>query len=337
MNLQSRAADLIQVVYADVLKKNVKSTRRSMPVPISSPSRRAMDRRPLQVESAMRMLLKSYGLSVVEVAGLVRVVPDNASQGDLPGIRYGLLCPKSPFPCAPFFQLIPLQSVRQTDVVNWLRTLFGERVRVQRRFNAQRGTHQRQSRQCEGCRRRSLCWINRHSRAARLTLAPAYRSLMKWPGDLLKSWRPKATRYQSGRPWSQVACAAYHLAACLQLEPGFVFAAGRRWLRISLNGPELDRPNERGVGKNLFTHAVKHKDAELLALTLERLGRWGQRCQHASPGGGRHYRQRPSGRANVVVDKASNTLIFRSTRTSSVRCRRCSKVWTGPPNPRWLK
>lgn len=317
VNLQQVALPtFIQVVYADVLKKNVSvdpavNARTDLVTFKAGHGQTAA-----QVESAMRMLLKSYGLSVVEVAGLVRVVPDNASQGDLPGIRYGAALPEVPVSLRPIFQLIPLQSVRQTDVVNWLRTLFGERVRVQedstRNAVLISGNPDNVKAALE-----ALAVLDQPALKGRtsLTLTPAYGSADEMARRLAEVLA--AEGYAVHPVGSPVVAGGLRSPIILlpvsSLNQVFVFAAGEKvaahiaeWART------LDRPNERGVGKNLFTYAVKHKDAELLALTLERvLGGGGSVASTPAPAaGGTTPAAATSGRANVVVDKASNTLIF---------------------------
>lgn len=317
VNLQQVALPtFIQVVYADVLKKNVSvdpavNARTDLVTFKAGHGQTAS-----QVESAMRMLLKSYGLSVVEVAGLVRVVPDNASQGDLPGIRYGAALPEVPVSLRPIFQLIPLQSVRQTDVVNWLRTLFGERVKVQEDSSRNAvlisGNPDNVKAALE-----ALAVLDQPALKGRtsLTLTPAYGSADELARRLAEVLT--AEGYAVHPVGSPVVAGGLRSPIILlpvsSLNQVFVFAAGEKvaahiaeWART------LDRPNERGVGKNLFTYAVKHKDAELLAVTLERvLGGGGSVASTPAPAaGGAPPAAASSGRANVVVDKASNTLIF---------------------------
>jgi general secretion pathway protein D len=317
VNLQQVALPtFIQVVYADVLKKNVSvdpavNARTDLVTFKAGQGQTAS-----QVESAMRLLLKSYGLSVVEVGGLVRVVPDNASQGDLPGIRYGAALPEVPVSLRPIFQLIPLQSVRQTDVVNWLRTLFGERVKVQedssRNAVLVSGNPDNVKAAVE-----ALAVLDQPALKGRtsLTLTPAYGSadeLARRLSEVLTAEgyavHPVGSPVVAGGLRSPII-----LLPVSSLNQVFVFAVGEKvadhiaeWART------LDRPNERGVGKNLFTYAVKHKDAELLAVTLERvLGGGGSVASAAAPTAGSGTpTAATSGRANVVVDKASNTLIF---------------------------
>ncbi|MFG6468697.1 secretin N-terminal domain-containing protein [Pelomonas baiyunensis] len=305
----------IQVVYADVLKKNVSVDPTVTARPDLVTFKTGPGQTAAQIETAVRMLLKSYGLSVVEVAGLVRVVPDNASQGDLPGIRFGAAMPEVPPSLRPVFQLIPLEAVRQVDVTGWLRTLFGDRIKVQedstRNAVLISGNPDNVKAAVE-----ALMVLDQPTLKGRtsLTLTPAF-----WSADELARRLAEvlsAEGYAVHPVGSQVTSGGVRSPIILlpvsSLNQVFVFAAGEKvashvaeWAR------SLDRPNERGVGKNMFTYAVKHKDAEQLAGTLERvLGGTGSNAAAAAAAAGGTATAATNRSSNVVVDKASNTLIF---------------------------
>jgi general secretion pathway protein D len=96
-----------------------------------------------------------------------------------------------------------------------------------------------------------------------------------------------------------------------------VFASNEQLLgHVRAWAETLDKPNERGIGKNFLTYAVKHKDADQLAATLEQL-LTGTRTTtsstataSAAPGSTASGATR---RTMVVVDKATNTLIFQAS------------------------
>jgi len=71
---------------------------------------------------------------------------------------------------------------------------------------------------------------------------------------------------------------------------------------------ELDKPNEKGVGRNIFSYQVKYTDAELLAKTLQQLLSSSASTTGAAPTGAAP--QAAARSAQVVVDRGSNTLIF---------------------------
>jgi len=321
VNLQQVALPtFIQVVYADVLKKNVSIDPAVIARPDLVTFKAGSGQTAAQVETAVRLLLKSYGLSVIEVGGLVRVVPDNANQGgDLPGIRYGAALPAVPPSLRPIFQLIPLEAVRQVDVTGWLRTLFGDRIKVQedstRNAVLISGNPDNVKAAVE-----ALAVLDQPALKGQtsLTLTPAFWSadeLARRLGEVLSAEgyavHPVGTPITQGGIRSPII-----LLPVSSLNQVFVFAAGDKVAaHVSEWAKTLDRPNERGVGKNLFTYAVKHKDAEQLASTLERvLGGGGSTASTTTPAVGSASTATTTTTAsrltNVVVDKATNTLIF---------------------------
>ena len=58
------------------------------------------------MQQAVTLLLKTYGIAVVDVGGLVRVLPDNAQLGNLPELRRTDALPTSPLPLRPVYYLI---------------------------------------------------------------------------------------------------------------------------------------------------------------------------------------------------------------------------------------
>lgn len=320
VNLQQVALPtFISVVYADVLKKNVSVDPAVTARPDLVTFKTGNGQTAAQVETAVRLLLKSYGLSVIEVGGLVRVVPDNASQGgDLPGLRYGAALPSVPASLRPVFQLIPLESVRQVDVTGWLRTLFGDRIRVQedstRNAVLISGNPDNVRAALE-----ALAVLDQPALKGRtsLTLTPAFWSAEELARRLAEvlaaegyAVHPVGTPLTLGGLRNPIV-----LLPVSSLNQVFVFAAGEKVAtHIAEWAKTLDKPNERGVGKNLFTYAVKHKDAEQLAQTLDRvLGGGGSTATTtpAAPGAATTATTTTASRlSNVVVDKASNTLIF---------------------------
>lgn len=323
VNLQQVALPtFIQVVYADVLKKNVSLDQAVIARPDLVTFKTGPGQTAAQIEVAVRMLLKSYGLSVVEVAGLVRVVPDNASQGDLPGIRYGAALPDVPASLRPMFQLVPLQSVRQTDVTGWLRTLFGDRVKVQedstRNAVLISGNPDNVKAALD-----ALSVLDQPALKGRssLTLSPAFWSAEELARRLVDVLSAEGYAvHPIGQPVTQGGVRnPVILLPVSSLNQIFVFTTSEKvashvveWART------LDRPNERGFGKSFFTYAVKHKDAEQLAATLDRvLGGSGGAQSAPAPttqagGTATAAAQTPSRFSAVVVDKSTNTLIFQT-------------------------
>jgi len=292
----------IQAVYATILKRNVNLDPNVMGRKDLVTLRTGNPQTSTQVENAVRLLLKSYGLTVVEMGSLVRVVPDNANLGYLPEIRRGRAQPETPLPLRPVFQLVELNAVRNPDVANWLRTLFGDKVIVQ-----------------EDASRNAvlLSGIGDNIQAAleaihvldqplmkgrqSLRVSPVYWSadeLAKKLGEILT-----AEGYGISTTTGQGITYPVTLLPVSAVNAVFVFAGSQSILdHVTAWAKELDRPNEKGVGRSFFTYPVQYTDAQSLAVTLEKL-----------LGGAAVISTDPAKKAalgRVVVDAGSNSLIF---------------------------
>jgi general secretion pathway protein D len=315
-----------QLVFGDLLKRNVNvdaqvMARKDLVTFRSGPTQNAA-----QVESAAKLLLKSYGVAVIDLGNLVRVVPDSGNTGTLPEIRRGTALPETPMPLRPVFQLVELTAVRQTEVAGWLKTMFGDRVKAQE--DAQRNalllsaTPDTMEAALEAIRVLDQPVM---AGTESLAITPVY-----WSADELarRLYEVLTAQGYAVQPLNQQAGGVRYPVIVLPvsgLNTVYVFARGATVLTQVANWAKtLDRPNERGVGKNFFTYAVKHIDAAVLAQTLEQL--LSNSGSHSTSGStttggagastaGNTAAQNTSGfsGSRVVVDKGSNMLIFQAS------------------------
>ena len=300
-----------QLVFADVLKRNVNVDAKVLARRDLVSFRSGATQDPAALADAATLLLRSYGVAVVDAGGLVRIVLDAPGTGTLPEIRRGTALPETPAQLRPVFHLIELQAVRQTDAVGMLRTLFGDRVRLQ-----------------EDATRNALLLS-----ATPDTMAAVLEALQVIDSPVLAGAKSMAitpahwSADDLARRLSEVLSAQGYAVQPLNAAPGgirypiillpvpglnavFVFARGEQVLdHVVQWAKTLDRPNEQGIGRNFFTYAVKHTDAAALAQTLEQLLTGARPA--AAPAAGTTQNAAPSS-GRVVVDKASNTLIFQA-------------------------
>ena len=122
---------LIGVVYGEMLGRVVsmddKVAQRRDLVTFRTPVAQSRE----QVRDAIALLLKSYGVAVVELGTLVRVIPDAMDVGYLPEIRRGAALPETPPSLRPIFQIVELGAVRHTEVAGWLKNMFKDRLVIQ--------------------------------------------------------------------------------------------------------------------------------------------------------------------------------------------------------------
>ena len=312
---------LIQAIYADVLKKNVNvdpavAARRDL-VTLRTGSQLS----PREAAELTNKLLASYGVSVLDVGGLVRIVPNNQGLGILPEIRRGRALPDTPQSLRPVFQLYELAVVRNIDVTNTLRTMFDKRITV-----------------TEDPNRNAVLLAGRSDDVAAavevlqvldqplmkgrqsLRINPAYWSaddLVQKLNDVLQ-----AEGYSVG-PLGPGTQYPITLVSVPTVNAVLVFASdGKIAEHVAAWARNLDRPNERNIGRNYFSYAVQNTDAVALAATLQQL----LGGVLVAPGGGARpsvgatattapaaaaSQTGPAARqTSVVVDRATNSLIF---------------------------
>jgi len=310
-----------QLVFADVLKRNVNVDPQVMSRKDLVTFRSGGTQSPEALQSAATLLLKSYGIAVVDVGGLVRVLPDNANLGNLPEIRRGLALPDTPLPLRPVFHLVELQAVRTTDVVNWLRTMFGERVKLQedgaRNAILINGTPDNVMAALEAIR-----MLDQPAMAGGLSTAirPLYGSAEELARRLTEVLSAQGYAVQ---PMTGSTAIRYPLVVLPVpgLNAVYVFARGQNVIdHVVAVARSLDQPNPRGIGKNFFTYSVRHKDAATLADTLSKLLSGTRASASSSPAaapgtqvpGGQVAPAASSVGGGVVVDASTNTLIFQA-------------------------
>jgi general secretion pathway protein D len=303
-----------QVVFADILKRNINIANEVLGRRDLVTFRSGGSQTPEQLEAAAKLLLKSYGVAVVDAGGLVRIVADNASVGSLPEIRRGAALPETPIPLRPIFFSVDLTAVQHTDVVNWLKTLFSGRVNVQEDLSRNAVVVSGTSENVQAVMGAIRVLDQPMFRGAQsLSITPVY-----WTADDLAR-RLVEVLSAEGYAVRPLAGGGGGLRFPIVVLPisgvntVFVFTQSPEVAsHISAWARRLDKPSERGVGRNLFTYAVKHKDAVVLARTLDQLLNRGARPPATSQPAGTSAPAQPATSGGVVVDASTNTLIFQT-------------------------
>ncbi len=312
-------ASFAQVVFADVLKKNVSIDPQVVARKDLVTFRSGQPQSAAQVEAAAVLLLKSYGVAVLDLGGLVRVVPDNAALGNLPEIRRGAALPDTPQALRPVFHLVDLKAVRHLDVINWLRTMFGERVRAQEDANRNAllisGTPDNVQAALEAIRMLDQPVL---AGGQSLAITPVHWSAEDLARRLVEVLTAQGYAVQPQTGQSTGIRYPIVVLPVAAINAIYVFARGDEVIQhISNLARTLDRPNASGIGRNYFTYAVKHKDAAELAETLRQLlSGVAARSATSTPGQANAALANAlaaSGRNQVVVDKSTNTLIFQAS------------------------
>ncbi|HLO96047.1 MAG TPA: secretin N-terminal domain-containing protein, partial [Burkholderiaceae bacterium] len=313
----------IQVVYAEILKRNLNIDPAVLARKELITFRSGASQSTRQFEEAINQLLKSYKLSVLDAGGLVRVVPEAQGPGSLPEIRRDDVSPDTPLQLRPVYQFVEMKVVKQNEVASWLKTLFGDRVKVQedlaRNALVLSGSPDNVQAALEAVRTLDQpLMVGRKS----IAITPAY-----WSADDLARRLSEVLTIQgySVAPLNQQLAAGSTrfpvvLLPVVGVNAVYVFANSDQVIEHVVNWARtLDRPNERGVGKNFFTYSVKHKDAQDLAKTLDQLLAGRRASVSAATAASVTAQGTPAANAasqtankfsSVVVDQSSNTLIF---------------------------
>ena len=296
--------NFIQVVYADILKKNVNLDPSVVARKDLVTLRTGELQTRSQVETTTRMLLKSYGIAVVEMGGMVRIVPDNAALGYLPEIRRGRALAETPLPLRPVFQLVELQVVRTPDVANWINTMFSGKVKMQedagRNAILLNGNGDDVSAAME-----AIHVLDQPLMKGRqsIRIMPQFWSaddLAKKLAEILQTEGYSTTTKSEGGVLQPVTLLPVSAANSV-----FAFSSSDKILEhVATWAKELDKPNEKGAGRNIFNYPVKYTDAEALAKTMQQL--LGAATNPGTTSTSAGTVRSPQ----VVVDKGSNTLIF---------------------------
>ena len=295
----------IQMVYGTILKRNVSIDPAVAARQDLVTIRTGAPQTATQAEDAARMLLKTYGIAVVDLGSIVRIVPDNTNLGYLPEIRRGRALPETPLALRPIFQLVELHAVRNTDIATWIRTMFGDKVHLMEDPD------------------RNAVWLNgqpddvtaaleaihvldqplmkgRHS----VRITPVFMSADELTKKLTEVLQ--AEGYAAGPP------GAISMPVTLVPIPAvnaiIAFAGNQAILdHVVAWAKDLDKPGTNGIGRSLFSYQVKYTDAQALATTLDKILAGAPAAKPAAGVAATPLSSR------VVVDQASNTIIFQGS------------------------
>lgn len=305
----------VNTVYATILKRNV-----SLDPAVQSRTdlvslRTGKPQTPAQLASVAQAVLRSYGVTVNEFDGLVRVVPANGLGGASPEIIRGRAQPDVPSTIRPIYYFVELENTSQANVTNWIRTMFQGRVTVTE--DAQRNAIML-SGQSDSVMAavETIATLDqpilrgRHS--ARIT--PVFWSATELASKLVDVLG--AQGYQAGLvPTSPAPVLILPIAPVNSL---VVFAVSEDVLNHTLRwARELDQtPPQKGGGRYI-TYYVRNTDAAAVAKTLQDvLGVGGGTAAAAPPGTpGSQAVQRATGSSRVVVNAAANSIIIQSSST----------------------
>ncbi len=266
-------------------------------------------------------LLRSYQLSVLDLGGVIRIVPESAQAGAAPPIlRRGKTLPETPESLRQAFHHVEVDVVKASDISQWLRQILGTRVNVV--DDAARNGFLLSGTQADLRLAldliRTLDQPRMRGRVAK-RITPAFMN----PNELSARLNDVLTAQGYGVAVGQLTSVPILIIPVNAIGSIIVFTTNDevmdqviRWAR------ELDRPLSAQTQNGIYTYAVKYADAQELAKTLGEIltgsvGSAAAPVPAAAAGqglGGAAAPPRTSGsNSRVVVNSPTNTLIIRGT------------------------
>lgn len=314
--------NFIQAVYGLILKRTYSldpqiSNRRDLVT-----LRASTPQTPTQLENAARLLLKTYGIAITDLgAGNYRIAPDNTNTGYSPEILRGRAMPDVPLPLRPIYQLVELKAVRSSELMGWLTKVYGSKVSIQDDAANNALILSGQGDEVKSVLA-AIDILDQPAMKGRqsLRINPAFWSaeeLSKKMVDILSAEGYRVTIGPAGtHPINLIPIAGVNTIIVFTADPKLLQHV-TEWVK------DLDKPspNRGGGSGGYFTYSVKYTNAEKLAQTMQAvLGDPNyQPPQQSIPVGTTIIGTPtvPAKPGRVIVNAATNTLIFQSSGSES--------------------
>lgn len=317
--------NFVQAVYGLVLKRTYSmdpqvAARRDLVT-----LRASALQTPTQIENAARLLLKTYGVAVTDLGGgNYRIAPDNTQSGYAPEILRGRALPDVPLPLRPVYHMVEMNAVRSSEIHAWLNKVFGARVTIQDDPTNNTLILSGQSDEVKAVLA-AIQVLDQPVMKGRqsLRINPAF-----WSADELAKRLVDVLTAEGYRPIIG-ASGSYpiNLIPINGVNAIIVFAADPAVLQhITDWVRDFDKPspNRGGGSGGYFTYKARYTNADSLARTMQSvLGEpTAPAPQQATPPGAivvgpANPVSRGGSGGRVIVDGATNTLIFQATSADS--------------------
>lgn len=325
---QVPVGDFARLVYANILQRSVVIDDAVLASRDLVTVRTPEDLSPEEIEKLASSVLGDYGISTREVDGIVRVSKNEGNQTALPEIRRGAALPEMPSDLRPIFQMIDLSAVRNSDVASWIRTMFGDRIQMRedptRNAIILQGQPDAVNAAVQAIRVLDQP-VMQGRRSVRIN--PEHWSADDMVGKLSDVLAAEGYSVPPANFSPRAGGSRYPviLLPISQINAILVFTTGDDVLKHVLNwAKELDVPVEPTVSEaSLISYTPRNTTAEHLAGVLQSLLTGESSTSSSSRARNTTSTQNssssssssnvdPSQRSMVVVDSATNTLIFRA-------------------------
>ncbi len=298
----------IQAVYGGILKVNfsVDGTvaSRTDLVTFHTPKSQSAS----QMANLTRLLLKSYGIAVQDFGGVIRIVPDTASNSYSPQIRRGRAQPDTPMSLRPVFHYIELDAVRVTDFSGLLRVMFGTKIQIQDDLGRNALLISGQSDDIAAAMEVIQVFDQPAMRGQRTKrVSPVF-----WTAEEFSKRLVDVLGAEGYSASTTIAAGTPILILPIQpLNSVIIFSSSDTVLNHVLQwAKELDKPSESQAGGAFFTYPVKYADAQALAKTLSELIGGGTSAAPVAATPGTSAVPSTKMSSKIVVNNATNSLII---------------------------
>jgi len=308
---QMTIKNFAQFVFGNLLKKTValdaKIEQRTDLITIRTDNPQTAR----QFADTAKLLLQGFGVSVTEFDSLVRVTSADNRNAELPLLRRGRASADTPSALRPVFHLVELEATRSTEMINWLKLMFGQRAEFQddqtRNSILVSGAPESVAAALDMVR-----VLDQPRMRGRISkrITPGYLTateLVARLTEILTAQGYAVSGQASTGPFSAIM-----LVPVASLNTVFLFTANQsaaehvvRW------AAEIDQAPPSAAGNSFVSFPVRYSDAQSLAKTMTELIAAGATTVAAAavPGGPQApVVARPPSR--VVVNGATNSLII---------------------------
>ena len=325
---QEKLPTLIQLVYGTILKRNYTldpliAERNDLVTLRTGPQT------PSQVEQTVRILLRSYGVAVIENQGMIRVIPEEGLKSFTPEIRRGYADPRTPAALRPVFQLVELKYVKNLDILVPLRNIFGTKITLQE-DNYRNAIMLSGQPEDIAAALDAITVLDQPGLKGRYSarVNPVYLNADQLAGKLVEILQAEGYSATASAGGGAPPTTAVNLIPVKPLNAVLIFAADQAALSHTLEwAREIDHPVAYGHEPGFFTYQAQNTDAQKLAETLtEMLSAPGDSVRPglAADAKAEATPANPAAGAiskHIVVNAGTNTLIFKGSSEEYSRIR----------------
>ena len=261
-----------------------------------------------QIAETAKLLLQAYGIAVTEFDSLVRITPADGRMTEMPLLRRGRASADTPTALRPVFHLVELEATRSSEMIGWLKTMFGARADFQDDPNRNAilisGVPENVTSALEIVR-----VLDQPRMRGRISkrINPGYLTAVELAGRLTEVLT--AQGYAVANQASSGPGAAVMLIPVATLNTIFLFTSTQavadhvvRW------AAEIDQVPPSAAVSSLFNFPVRYSDAQSLAKTMSEL--MAAVASPATAAAGQQGATVARAPMRVVVNAASNSIII---------------------------